>query len=151
MDAHDDNDTDADDDNAADGADLGAAARTHELLYHIAWPVANAPAELDTEVTTGLREILHKVAGQQGVTVQEARITTSYIYLVVEPQPHHSPRQLVTWFKNVSAKRFEQTYPDNNGVMTWADGSFAGTGGDGARAAVRRYLEARLDDNSTLE
>jgi len=152
MDTPDDTDTsDGADDVDGDDADLDATVHTHNLLYHVAWPVAKAPAELDAEIVASLDKVLHRVAGQQGITIQEARITTSYIYLIVKPQPHHSPQQLVTWFKNVSARRFEQVYSDNGETVTWADGHFTGTAENGARAAVRRCLEAQLDDNNTLE
>jgi putative transposase len=124
-----------------DGDDNGSV---YDIAYHLAWIVDPGPVELDSRLSDGLREILHEAAAEQDTTITDLTVTASYVHLVVQAQPNHSPNHLVTWFKNVSAKRFEQTHPENGALGTWADDHFAGTAAEDGHAAVRRYLKARL-------
>ena len=121
---------------------------SHEIAYHLAWVLDDTPAELPESLVNNLQKIIRGVADRKDTTVRDLTVTASYIHLVVEPAPHYSPDHIATWFKNVSAKRFNQTHPENGTSITWADGYFVGTAGEDNRAAVRQYLEARLPEDT---
>jgi len=122
--------------------------RVYDIAYHLAWVRKDSPTELPKPLVEDLRAVLHETADRKDTAVCDMTVKPSYIHLVVEPPPHYSPHHIATWFKNVSAKRFEQSHPENETSITWADDHFMSTAGENGRVAVRRYLEAHLTDNT---
>ena len=113
----------------------------HDIAYHLAWVLETPYQELPGPLSDRLCEIIRRTAGKKNVALSDLTVNASYVALVVESPPHHSPQHLATWLKNVSAKRFEQTYPKQSSTISYASGYYTSSAATKGRAGVREYLE----------
>ena len=90
--------------------------------------------------------MFEEIAGQYDITIEEMEVSPDHIHIFCSFPPRYSIAQVVTRFKNLSARAIFREYPEVKrqlwGGEFWEDGYFARTVGDKVTAEViRKYIQ----------
>ena len=122
---------------------------TYNLNYHIVWLPKYRNAVLTGEVADRVESILHEIADEKGLDIQNLAVQPGHVHLFVSSLPKHSPALLANWFKGISSRKYNHRYADHDGEkIGWARGYYAGTAGNVSSETVENYIEHHEEDDS---
>lgn len=114
---------------------------TYNLNYHIVWLPKYRNAVLTGEVTDRVESILHEIADEKGLDIQNLTVQSDHVHLFVSSPPKHSPSLLANWFKGISSRKYNHRHADHDGEkIRWARGYYAGTAGKVSSETVENYI-----------
>ena len=115
---------------------------TYNLNYHIVWIPESRHSVLTGEVAERVESILHEIADQKGLEIQNLTVQSDHVHLFVSSPPKHAPSLLANWFKGISSRKYNHRYADNDGEkIEWARGYYAGTAGNVSSETVENYID----------
>ena len=115
---------------------------TYNLNYHIVWLPKYRNAVLTGEVADRVESILHEIADQKGLKIQNLTVQPDHVHLFVSSPPKHSPSLLANWFKGISSRKYNHRHADHNGEkIRWERGYYAGTAGHVSSKTVENYID----------
>jgi putative transposase len=114
---------------------------TYKLNYHIVWLPKYRNAVLTEEVADRVESILHEIADEKGLDIQNLTVQPDHVHLFVSSPPKHSPSLLANWFKGISSRKYNHRHADHDGEkIRWARGYYAGTAGHVSSETVETYI-----------
>ncbi len=114
---------------------------TYNLKYHIVWLPKCRNAVLTGEVADRVESILHEIADEKGLDIQNLTVQPDHVHLFVSSPPKHSPSLLANWFKGISSRKYNHRHADHDGEkIRWARGYYAGTAGHVSSETVENYI-----------
>ena len=132
---------------------------TYNLNYHLVWLPKSGGikdsadfadqgstqyrnAVLAGEVADRVESILHKIADEKGLDIQNLTVQPDHVHLFVSSPPKHSPSLLANWFKGISSRKYNHRHADHDGEkIRWARGYYAGTAGHVSSETVETYID----------
>jgi putative transposase len=115
---------------------------TYNLSYHIVWLPKYRNAVLTEEVADRVESILHEIADEKGLEIQNLTVQPDHVHLFVSSPPKHSPSLLANWFKGISSRKYNHRHADHDGEkIRWARGYYAGTAGKVSSETVENYID----------
>ena len=115
---------------------------TYNLNYHIVWLPKYRNAVLTGEVADRVNSILHEIADEKGLDIQNLTVQPDHVHLFVSSPPKHSPALLANWFKGISSRKYNHRHADHDGEkIRWARGYYAGTAGNVSSETVENYID----------
>jgi putative transposase len=119
---------------------------TYNLNYHIVWIPKYRNSVLTGEVTDRVESILHEIAGEKGLEIQNLTVQSDHVHLFVSSPPKHAPSLLANWFKGISSRKYNHRYADNDGEkIEWARGYYAGSAGQVSSETVQNYINRHTE------
>jgi putative transposase len=98
-------------------------------------------AVLTGEVADRVESILHEIADEKGLDIQNLTVQPDHVHLFVSSPPKHSPSLLANWFKGISSRKYNHRHADHDGEkIRWARGYYAGTAGHVSSETVENYI-----------
>jgi len=114
---------------------------TYNLNYHIVWLPKYRNAVLTGEVADRVESILHEIADEKSLDIQNLTVQPDHVHLFVSSPPKHSPSLLANWFKGISSRKYNHRHADHDGEkIRWARGYYAGTAGNVSSETVENYI-----------
>jgi putative transposase len=139
---------------------------TYNLNYHIVWLPKSGGIEDSADlaersstqyrnvVLTGegadrVESILHEIADEKGLDIQNLTVQPDHVHLFVSSPPKHSPSLLANWFKGISLRKYNHRHADHDGEkIRWERGYYAGTAGDVSSETVENYIDRHKEANA---
>ena len=119
---------------------------TYDLNYHLVWLPQDRQSVLGGDIADRVASIIHEIAEDKGLDVQDLAIQSDHVHLVVTSPPKHSPALLANWFKGISSRKYNHRYADHDGEkIRWARGYYAGTAGNVSSETVEQYIQHQQD------
>lgn len=116
--------------------------RDYTLNYHIVWIPKYRQSVLTGEVADRVESIIHEIADDKGLDIQDLAIQPDHVHLSVSSPPKHSPALLANWFKRISSRKYNYRHADRDGEkIQWTRGYYAGTTGHVSQETVERYIQ----------
>ena len=75
---------------------------TYNLNYHLVWLPKYRNAVLTGEVADRVESILHEIADEKGLEIQNLTVQPDHVHLFVSSPPKHSPALLTNRFKGLN-------------------------------------------------
>ena len=132
---------------------------TYNLNYHLVWLPKSSGIEdsadladqgsaqyrnagLTREVADRVESILHEIADEKGLDMQNMTVQPDHVHLFVSSPPKHSPALLTNWVKGISSRKYNHRHADHDGEkIRWARGYYAGTAGHVSSETVETYID----------
>ena len=115
---------------------------TYNLNYHIVWLPKYRNSVLTDVVADRVDSILHEIADEKGLNIQNLTIQPDHVHLFVSSPPKHAPSLLANWFKGISSRKYNHRHADHDGEkIRWARGYYAGTAGYVSSETVEKYID----------
>ena len=115
---------------------------TYNLNYHLVWIPKYRQSVLTEQVADRVRIILHEIADEKGLDIQNLTVQPDYVHLFVSSPPKHSPALLANWFKGISSRKYNHRHADHDDEkIRWARGYCAGTAGHVSSETVENYID----------
>jgi putative transposase len=119
---------------------------TYNLNYHLVWLPQYRQSVLGGDIADRVASIIHEIAEDKGLDVQDLAIQSDHVHLFVTSPPKHSPALLANWFKGISSRKYNHRYADHDGEkIRWARGYYAGTAGHVSSETVEQYIQNQQD------
>jgi putative transposase len=115
---------------------------TYTLNYHLVWIPKYREPVLTGRVADRVRHILHEIADDKGLEVNDLTVQPDHVHLFVSSPPKHSPALLVNWFKGISSRKYNHRHAESDAdKIRWARGYYAGTAGHVSSETVEDYIQ----------
>jgi putative transposase len=115
---------------------------TYNLNYHIVWILKYRQSVLTGEDADRVESIIHEIADDKGLEIQDLAIQPDHVHLFVSSPPKHSPSLLANWFKGISSRKYNHRHADHDDEkIRWARGYYAGTAGHVSQETVEQYIQ----------
>ena len=119
---------------------------TYNLNYHLVWLPKYRNAVLTGEVADRVESILHEIADEKGLNIQNLTVQPDHVHLFVSSPPKHSPALLTNWLKGISSRKYNHRHADHDGEkIKWARGYYAGTAGRVSSETVEKYIDCHKE------
>ncbi|MDQ0177936.1 putative transposase [Bacillus chungangensis] len=83
----------------------------YSIQYHIVWCVKYRHKVLIGNIDTRLRELLHQIAMDNGITISEIESDCDPLPLLIDCTPQHSISSIIKALKGVSARLLFNEFP----------------------------------------
>ena len=122
---------------------------TYNLNYHIVWLPKYRNTVLTGEVADRVESILHEIADEKGLEIQNLTVQPDHVHLFVSSPPKHSPSLLANWFKGISSRKYNHRHADHDGEkIRWERGYYARTAGHVSSETVENYINRHTEANA---
>ena len=122
---------------------------TYNLNYHIVWLPKYCKAVLTGEVADRVESILHEIADEKGLDIQNLTVQPDHVHLFVSSPPKHSPSLLANWFKGISSRKYNHRHADHDGEkIRWTRGYYAGSAGQVSNETIENYVNRHTEAES---
>lgn len=115
--------------------------------YHLVWCVKYRHPVLQEEIASDLAELLQRIAGEHGFSIEEMKVMPDHVHLFVRATPGHFIPDMVKALKGVSARFLFQKHPELKkrlwGGHLWNPSYYVGTVGHISEETVRKYIESQ--------
>jgi putative transposase len=119
---------------------------TYNLNYHLVWLPKYRQSVLGGDVADRVASIIHEIAEDKGLDVQDLAVEPDHVHLFVTSPPKHSPALLANWFKGISSRKYNHRHAaDESEKIRWARGYYAGTAGHVSSETVEQYIQHQQD------
>jgi putative transposase len=131
--------------------EMDAGAHTvHNLYYHVVWVPKYRRSVLQGRVGERAEEIIRRVAGEYGYTLDELKVSPDHIHVLLKLQPKQAIPDVVRTLKSITARTLFQEFPDLKNHLwkgsLWAEGYCANTVGGLNLDAVRKYIREEQEE-----
>ena len=123
----------------------------YDFNFHLVWVTKYRKAVFETDtLRKDMKEILCKLAKDNGVTIQNIEILPDHIHLIISFHPKHSASKVVQTLKGGSARMWFKEHPETKeqlwGGHLWSGSYFISTSGNVSKHIVREYVENQLKE-----
>ncbi|MBS4220283.1 IS200/IS605 family transposase [Bacillus sp. FJAT-49711] len=122
-----------------------ARGYVYTIQYHLVWCVKYRHKVLVNHVEVRLKELLHKIAADNGFTILEIEIDQDHLHLLVDCTPQHSIPTIVKALKGVSARLLFKEFPELKGTLwgghLWNPSYFVATASEQTETQIRQYIQ----------
>lgn len=118
----------------------------YALEYHIVWCVKYRRKILDEEISNRLREILNKIAEDNGVILEEFNTDLDHVHILVSATPQTIIPNMIKAFKGVSARILKKEFGEKIKKVLWGDSLwnpsyFIATVSENTESQIRTYIQ----------
>jgi len=121
----------------------------YSIQYHIVWCVKYRRKVLSGVVEEKLKEILHKIADDNGFAIEEFNCDQDYVHLLIDCKPQHYIPNFIKALKGVSGRFIFKECPwlkDSLwGGHLWNPSYFVATVSENTEAQVREYIQSQKE------
>ena len=117
----------------------------YSIQYHIVWCVKYRRKIISDEICTRLREMLTKIANENGFEITEYNSDQDHVHLLIDCSPQKYMPDMIKALKGVSARRLMQEYGEALqkklwGGHVWNPSYFVATVSENTEAQIRDYI-----------
>lgn len=113
--------------------------------FHIIWCPKYRRPVLTDGVDTRLKEILHEVADEMGVTIKALEVMPDHVHLFLDFDPRLSAHAVIKAMKGRSARILRSEFPSLTSRLPclWTRSYFLCSVGHVSEETIRNYIEAQ--------
>lgn len=120
----------------------------YSIRYHIVWCVKYRREILTADIEGRLRELLAKIADDNGFTIEELNINLDYVRLLIDCSPQHHIPDMIKALKGVSARLLMKEYGDAlreklRDEHIWSPSYFVATTSEDTEDQVATYIRSQ--------
>ena len=118
----------------------------YSIQYHIVWCVKYRHKVLAGEIEVRLKELLHKIATDNGFIISACDANLDHVHLLIECSPQHYIPDMMKALKGVSARLLMKEHGDVLkkrlwGGHLWNPSYFVVTGSENTETQIRAYIQ----------
>ena len=122
------------------------AHAAYDTAYHMVWSPKYRKRILEGALAKRVEQMFKEIANSYDITIDEMEVSPDHVHIFCSFPPRYSIAQVVTRFKNLSARAVFREFPEVKrklwGGEFWEDGYFVRTVGDKVTAEViRKYIQ----------
>ena len=122
----------------------------YSIQYHIVWCVKYRRKILAADIDRRLRELLGKIAADNGFSIMELNTDLDHVHLLVHCSPQHYIPDMIKALKGVSARLLMKEYGDALrkklwGGHLWNPSYFVATVSENTEAQIRAYIRGQQE------
>ena len=120
----------------------------YSLQYHVVWCVKYRHKVLVDRIEARLKELLHKIAEDNGFVITECNADLDHVHLLIECSPQHYIPDMMKALKGVSARFLMKDYGVELkkklwGGHLWNPSYFVATVSENTEEQVRSYIQSQ--------
>ena len=116
----------------------------YSIQYHIVWCVKYRQKILNTNIEKSLKQILLKIASDNGIGMLEMETDKDHIHLLVDCTPQQQIPSIIKALKGVSARLLFSQHPEIKmrlwGGHLWNPSYFVATVSKNTEEQIRNYI-----------
>jgi putative transposase len=137
--------------NTGIAVEMDTGAHTvHNLYYHVVWAPKYRKNILQGRIGEKTREIILRVAGEHGYSVDELKVSPDHIHVLLKLQPKQAVPDVVRTLKSITARTLFTEFPELKKYLwegtLWANGYCVNTVGGLNLDAVRHYIQQEQEE-----
>ena len=117
----------------------------YSIQYHIVWCVKYRRKVLVGDVEKTLKQLLLKIANDNGFTISEMETDKDHIHLLVDCKPQHHITSIIKALKGVSARLLFKLHPNIKQSLwdghLWNPSYFVATVSENTEEQIRNYIK----------
>ena len=122
----------------------------YSIQYHIVWCVKYRHKILSNKIESRLKEILDKIANDNGYKIITINGDLDHIHLLIECTPQHYIPNIIKALKGVSARLLMLEYKDELkkklwGGHLWNPSYFISTVSENTEEQIRNYIKSQKE------
>jgi putative transposase len=121
----------------------------YSIQYHIVWCVKYRRKVLTGVVEEKFKEILFKIADENGFTIEEFNCDQDHVHLLIDCKPQHYIPNFIKALKGVSGRFIFKECPWLKdclwGGHLWNPSYFVATVSENTEAQVREYIRSQKE------
>ena len=121
----------------------------HRLKYHLVWIPKYRKRVLRGKLVTRLRELLHEACDVNGWEIEELKVMTDHVHILIQIKPNKSVSKVLQILKGGTSRVIREEFPELKeflwGDSLWADGYFAETVGIAQEEMIKRYIQEQRE------
>lgn len=102
------------------------------------------------EKQQSMTKILQHICDSHNITIQELKVMSDHIHLLISFNPKHAPSSIVKTIKGHSAREWFKEYPQTKQDMwkghLWSPSFFMSTIGNMSKDIVKKYIENQVSE-----
>lgn len=124
----------------------------YSIQYHLVWCVKYRHNVLNSEKQEALKEILQKIARDNGFEILEYSAPGDHVHLLLDCSPQHAIPNLVKALKGTSARMMFKAFPDlkSRGNL-WNPSYYIGTVSENTESQIRSYIKSQAEKNDAVQ
>ncbi|MCU4719287.1 IS200/IS605 family transposase [Halapricum hydrolyticum] len=117
----------------------------YELYYHIVFIPKYREPRLTGATADRLRSIFEEICDDKDLELVEAEIMPDHVHLFIGSPPRNAPSLIVNWVKGISARWYNERFPDR---IKWTRSYYAGSAGSVSKDAVEQYIQEQTEQQA---
>lgn len=122
----------------------------YSIQYHIVWCVKYRRKILSNKIESRLKEILDKIANDNGYKIITINGDLDHIHLLIECTPQHYIPDIIKALKGVSARLLMKEYGDELkkklwGGHLWNPSYFIATVSENTEEQIKNYIKSQKE------
>ena len=122
----------------------------YSIQYHIVWCVKYRHKILSNKIESRLKEILDKIANDNGYKIITINGDLDHIHLLIECTPQHYIPDIIKALKGVSARLLMKEYGDELkkklwGGHLWNPSYFIATVSENTEEQIKNYIKSQKE------
>ena len=118
----------------------------YSIQYHVVWCVKYRHKVLTGEIEVRLKELLHKIAADNGFAITECNTDLDHVHLLIDCSPQHYIPDMMKALKGVSAQLLMKEHGEALkkklwGGHLWNPSYFVATVSEDTEAQIRTYIQ----------
>lgn len=119
----------------------------YSLKYHLVWCTKYRKSIIKDDVEVKLKELIYKIADDNGVVIIEMEADIDYIHMLIECKPQHYLPSLIKAFKGTSARFLFLSSPELKkelwGGHLWNPSYFVATVSEHSEEQIKSYIRSQ--------
>lgn len=121
----------------------------YAIQYHIVWCVKYRKKIINQAIEIKLKEILEKIAKDNGFSISEFNTDKDHIHILVECSPQQYIPDMMKAMKGVSARLIMKSFPDLKKHLwrghLWNPSYFVATVSENTETQIREYIQKQKE------
>lgn len=131
-------------------AEIYGRGYVYSIQYHIVWCVKYRHKILSNKIESRLKEILDKIANDNGYKIITINGDLDHIHLLIECTPQHYIPDIIKALKGVSARLLMKEYGDELkkklwGGHLWNPSYFIATVSENTEEQIKNYIKSQKE------
>lgn len=122
----------------------------YAIQYHVVWCVKYRHKVLSADIEESLKNILYKIADDNGFVIQEYNTDLDHVHLLVQCSPQHYIPDILKALKGVSARLLMKKYGNSLksklwGGHLWNPSYFIATVSENTEQQIINYIKSQKE------